>query len=209
MNNKFKTILAVVLSATAFSVFSCTEIEDPTESNVTEFVVANTDIDGTISVITNDRGNSYIVLNDTSKLVPDTIYRIVCNYTLSETNTAKINAAYYVYSDPAKDMSKMGPDEFGNDPVTIKSIYVGGGYLNIYFGLKMDGKTQHSISSVRYDSQNSLTLGISHNANGDTGGTTRYGFMSIPLRSYSPQSGDTIYFKYNNGSTNKTLYSIF
>lgn len=209
MNKKIKITMAAVLTATVLSVFSCVGMEEPLESMITEFVLANTDADGSISVITNDRGNRYVVLNDTNKLVPDSVYRIVCNYILSESGTAKINAAYYVYADSAKDMSKCLPGEFCNDPVSIQSLYVGGGYLNIYFGIKMNDKTSHRISSVRYDDKSSLTLGISHDASGDTKGTTKYGFMSIPLKKYNIQKGDTIYFMYNNGSINKRLYSIY
>ncbi len=209
MNKKTRSIMAAILSLTAFSIFSCAEVEEPVESSVTEFVMAHTESDGTISVITNDRGDSYMVLSDTNKLVPDTAYRIVCNYILSENKTARINAAYYVYSQPARKMSAMLPGEFCNDPVGIQSLYVGGGFLNLYFGIKMDGKTSHTIESVHYDSKSSLTLGISHNANGNTTGTTRYGFMSIPLSGYGLQSGDTVFFRYNNGSSDKTLYSIY
>lgn len=209
MNKTIQTIMAAIITAATFSVFSCAEVEEPIDTLVTEFVLANTDSKGTISVITNDRGYRYMVMNDTNKLVPDTVYRIVCNYALSEQQTAKILAAYYVYADTAKDVSTYLPGELVNDPISIQSLYVGGGYLNIYMGLKSDGKTKHAINSIRYDDRGSLTLGVYHNANGDTKGTTRYGFMSIPLKKYNLHKGDTVFFQYNNGSSNKKLYSIY
>jgi hypothetical protein len=192
---KRTTALLLTLTAViALSVISCDNDKEKIETMYSGFVTGYTDSEGYVTVIKDDFGTEYMVSEKADKLKPDTMYRVVASVALDEKKTARIlqmvpTISYYAPED------SIVPDSLHvTDPVEINSLYIGGGYLNIHLGIKVQAEgTQHRLFYTHLDSSDKLKFTIYHNAYGDKPVYTKYAYMSIPLNGYGLAKNDTVF----------------
>lgn len=161
--------------------------------------VLNPDSSALFSIVQDD--SSVIKIDETNltDYYPTTGKRILADVELlSEVDnmdyqyTVKLYNAYDVLTKGIFQISEATEDSIGNDPVTIRSIWVGGGYLNVEFvypGLN----TMHYINLIS-DTSNVFTDGkvhleFRHNANDDYPEYTKWGLVSFDL---SELKSDTV-----------------
>lgn len=202
-----KTRLALTLAAAALvtSVLSCEKGKE-IDSFTYDFVTVYTDANGYGSVLKNDRGGTYVIADTSIHMKPDTLFRMICSYTVNaDSTTAHVfSAAQTIAIEP------VNPEEFHNTvvdhPVKIQSAWLGGGYLNIIFDILALDKV-HRLFPLEYSDSTytNVRIGLYHDENGDERGFTRHAYMSIPLSKYGLQSGDTVTFFYKgyNGPEEK------
>lgn len=100
---------------------------------------------------------------------------------------------------PAEDLGDEENDEkYGNDPVKIYDIWIGDGYLNVWFGFNYGGKTKHFINLVqREDSIMPYNFEFRHNAYDDTGNIGQKGIAAFNLSALNPEEEVTLTIKVN------------
>ena len=83
------------------------------------------------------------------------------------------------------------------DPVELISYYIGGGFLNIKVGIKVqDADSRHSVSYARqYSNSGKLRFTIFHNAYNEAEMITKYLYMSIPLSQYGLHENDKVFLR--------------
>ena len=184
----FLTIL-LVLSFTA-----CKNEKEPVETMYSGFMTGYTDSEGYISVLNDDFGRQYMVSEKADKMIPDTLYRLVATIALDENLSARIlqtapTMSYRAIND------KLLPDSLrGRDPVEIQGIYIGGGYLNINVGVKVQKEgTMHSLIYSYKNMPGKLKFKLYHNAYGDGQVYTKRVYISIPLMGYGLAKNDTVF----------------
>ena len=184
----FLTIL-LVLPFTA-----CKNEKEPVETMYSGFMTGYTDSEGYISVLNDDFGRQYMVSEKADKMIPDTLYRLVATIALDENLSARIlqtapTMSYRAIND------KLLPDSLrGRDPVEIQGIYIGGGYLNINAGVKVQKEgTMHSLIYSYKNMPGKLKFKLYHNAYGDGQVYTKRVYISIPLMGYGLSKNDTVF----------------
>jgi len=139
--------------------------------------------------------------------------RAIINYTiLGDIEHNKDTTDYYiklnrVYDVLTKDPIYINPDDehkqdsIGNDPVKIHSIWIGGGYLNIYYGANVGGEISHLInlvSSTPIDEVNQadvIKLEFRHNKNNDPERYAAKSYVSFDLEPFKKGANETIQFE--------------
>ena len=158
------------------------------------FVTGYTDGQGYVTVIKNDFGDEYMVSEKTQQLKPDTLYRMVASLELDEKKTAKVLQMVPTISRRAPVDSLVHDSLRVTDPVEIQSVYLGGGYLNIYLGVKVEKESSnHKLLYSRLATPDKLTFTIYHNARGDRPVYTKHAYISIPLYGYGLAQNDTVF----------------
>ncbi|WP_165020399.1 NigD-like protein [Dysgonomonas sp. ZJ279] len=102
-----------------------------------------------------------------------------------------------IYLDP-NDQAQQ--DSIGNDPIEIKGIWEGGGYLNIKFAYLTANQNPHLINLISTKPDKSVTddvveLEFRHNREGDPQNYMTEGLVSFDLAPYSKEGRDTVAFK--------------
>ena len=175
--------------------------EEEVEPKTVGFVTCYTDTAGHVEVIQDDMGNRYLVEENDQKLFPDTSYRMICSYTISEKKTVKILQMMQVGSGivsgkmifNAAEEREFGQSGIKDDPVFVTMAYPGSGYLNITLGIKVaTSKSVHDVQVVRLNDPQKLTFTVYHDAAGELEGYTKTLYLSVPLTGYNPNKGDTI-----------------
>lgn len=194
---KRTTALLLTLTAVlALSFTACVEDREKVATMFSGFVTGYTDGQGYVTVIKNDFGDEYMVSEKTQQLKPDTLYRMVASVELDGNKTAKVLQMVPTrsYIAPA---DSFVPDSLRvTDPVEIQSIYLGGGYMNIYLGVKVEKEsTNHRVLYSRLLTPGELTFTIYHNARGDRPVYTQYDYISIPIYGYGLAKNDTVFLK--------------
>lgn len=192
----------VLLSLCALAVFalvSCRSEEgDYIETLYSGFLTGRTNSKGQLTTLKDDFGQTYTVTDTEvkSQLRPDTTYRLVCSIALDGNNARIIQLVKPIsYIAPP---DSVIPDSLRiTDPVQIESRYVGGGYLNILLGVKVQSeKTLHDLNYSMLDTPGKFTFAIYHNAHGDGQMYTKHAYLSIPLYGYAGLAkNDTVFLK--------------
>ena len=192
---KRTTALLLTLTAVlALSFTACVEDRDKVATMFSGFVTGYTDGQGYVTVIKNDFGDEYMVSEKTQQLKPDTLYRMVASLELDENKTAKVLQMVPTISRRAPVDSLVHDSLRVTDPVEIQSVYLGGGYLNIYLGVKVEKESSnHKLLYSRLTTPGKLTFTIYHNARGDRPVYTKHAYISIPLYGYGLAQNDTVF----------------
>lgn len=187
-----RTTLLLALTAILMTSFiSCIEQQEKIETMVSGFMTGQTDSEGYIKTLKDDFGKKYTVSEKSEKLEPDSRYRLVASVALDEDLNARIlqmapAISYRAYEDSVN-------ADF-NDPVEIFSRYIGGGYLNIYLGVKVSKEdAAHDVFYSHINTPGKLKFTLSHNAYGDKPVYTKYAYISIPLYGYGLAKNDTVF----------------
>lgn len=190
-----RTALLLALTAILLpAVISCDEEENTIETMFSGFMSGYTDSEGYVTVLKDDYGVQYMVNEKSEQLRPDTLYRMVATVALDENKTARIlqmepTKSFYAPAD------SLVPDSVKvTDPVEIISMYLGGGYINIYLGVRVSKeKTVHRLLYTHKDSIGRKKFTIYHNAYGDEPVYTKHAYLSIPLYGYGLAKNDTVF----------------
>ena len=187
-----RTTLLLALSVILTPLFiSCIEKQEKIETMVSGFMTGQTDSEGYVKTLKDDYGKKYTISEKSEKLEPDSRYRLVASLALDEDLNARIlqmapAISYRAYED------SINPDF--NDPVEIHSRYIGGGYLNIYLGVKVSKEdAAHDVFYSRVSTPGKLEFTIYHNAYGDEPVYTKHAYISIPLYGYGLSKNDTVF----------------
>ena len=194
-----RTALLLALTAILLpAVISCDEEENKIETMFSGFMSGYTDSEGYVTVLKDDYGVQYMVNEKSEQLRPDTLYRMVATVALDENKTARIlqmepTKSFYAPAD------SLVPDSVKvTDPVEIISMYLGGGYINIYLGVRVSKeKTVHRLLYTHKDSIGRKKFTIYHNAYGDEPVYTKHAYLSIPLYGYGLAKNDTVFLSCN------------
>jgi len=123
---------------------------------------------------------------------PATGQRILADYTLlSDTpegsnydHDAKLNDAYNILTKDIIDITPEMQDSIGNDPITVREMWIGSDYLNIRFAYKGFNK-RHMLNlvsdSTKTYNDGKTHLEFRHNAFDDASTYTLTGWVSFDL----------------------------
>jgi len=204
---KSRYTLPVLLGLLLFTLF-CISCDDDSDyvypPIVTEFVDAHVSSANLIDKIMTDQGKSLSLENSVSakELQADTYYRSLCMY---ETNDAQPGQVKVYSLKPVFASAPISSEKFihgvKTDPLSIQSIWRGGNYINIIALPKAQNITHgfHFIqdSLVNHEGITKLYLKLYHDQNNDLEAYEQKTYLSVPLKSYSMQKGDSIYFRVN------------
>ena len=108
----------------------------------------------------------------------------------------KVNAIHNILTKSiAKNEGVANDSIYGTDPVSIyeNNMWIGDGYLNIYFETLWGGKTAHFINLIQPDAENEpYTLEFRHNAYDDPQYTIGAGRVAFNLSSLPDTKGETV-----------------
>lgn len=186
--------LRLLIAAVATSVFAISCSEDEGESVPPlrmDFVVAHTDAAAKVVKITSDEGRSFVVAQNIVAAVADTAYRCVCSYALYESEAcATVYSLQHIYSQlprPKSDFEKLPAD-----PVTVGSVWKGGGYINMILEVLTTGKGTHLFAFcdedavVSSDGKKVISVSVLHERpQGDAESYTQDAYLSIPVSGYA------------------------
>ena len=203
---KFSVQICILLFTVSCLVSSCRKDRNEIPFTTSGFFTANTDSAAHIYRLTDDMGNVYNVKNndyifdyDSGKPAFDTIVRVVA--TVCAGNDGK-----YVITSKALPISSIAPIFLPQsitkvkDPIKLKSIYIGGGHLNVVLGLMTEnGQSGHGLYyMLKEKSSKHIRIKLYHNAHGDNPVYTQNVYLSIPLTVYNIQKNDTVLFSYTS-----------
>lgn len=173
-----------------------------------------------------NRSNFYLNLDNNDKLWiaanaysnyrPATGQRIIADYTILNDkpggsgyqHDVKLNGAYNVLTKNVFNITAATQDSIGNDPIGVRDIWVGGGFLNIRFFFDANNK-QHFLNLVRdtakvYD-DNLIHLEFRHNAYNDAaryrvGGWVSFNLNSLFIQPFSEKANIVVHVKELDGN---------
>lgn len=194
-----------ILLLTVSVLVSCQKDQDEVPSYISGFFTATTDSNAHIYRLTDDMGKDYNVDNNDlifdyyNSGLPacDTTVRVVA--TVCAGNDGK-----YVIISKTLPISSTAleyiPDKMkGRDPIKLKSIYIGGGHLNVLLGMMTEnGQITHEIYYMLKDKSEHIRIKLYHNAHNDNPVYTQNVYLSIPLTEYNLQKNDTVLFSYKS-----------
>lgn len=195
----------------ALGVSSCNDDGYSLDKFIVDIVTVNDEESG-LPDFTLDNGSGLSVAA-TSTNYKAKYKRAIINYTpLGEIDSNKDTLDYYiklnrVYDVLTKDPIYINPedeqkqDSIGHDPVKIHSIWIGGGYMNMYYGVNVGGVATHYINLVSAEpiDPNNLPdvvkLEFRHNKNDDPENYGAKNYVSFDLAPYRKSAGGTIKFE--------------
>ncbi|MBO4730307.1 MAG: hypothetical protein J5593_02420 [Bacteroidaceae bacterium] len=195
---------------------SCSDDESWVPPYLTDFADLATDTDGAIVSMTLDNGTKYdgstfkcSIGNDQS-LSKDSLYRAICVYTVVNA-TATLYSYTMVFAPEPITTEQLADDVMKTDPCTIQGIWRGGDYINAR--MLVQGKDKAHIVAFIDEGivDNTLTLRLYHDQNGDMEAFTRTIYLSCPLRGYAGQlvkGRDSIAFVVNQQDKGLTTYKL-
>ncbi len=204
--SKIKRLLLplLLLSLPVLLCSSCDDDGYVYPSVLTEFVEAHISSSNVVDYIITDEEKRYTLGNTitASSLQADSCYRSLCIYEITdeETSLVKAYSVKQIYASTPITEDQLA-DGVKTDPLSIQSMWRGGSYLNIIALPKAQ-----NISHIYYFIQDSVTvesgstkvyLKLYHDQNGDLEAYSQKTYLSVPLKGYSLQEGDSIYFSVN------------
>lgn len=193
MKAVFSTVFLTIAAICLFTLSACKDEREPVETMFAGFMTGYTDTEGYISVLNDDFGHQYMVSEKSDKLDPDTLYRLVATIALDEKQTARILQTANTMSYSAIKDYQLPDSMRGRDPIEIQGIYIGGGFLNINAGVKVQKEgTIHTLVYTYKNMPGRLKFKLYHNAYGDGEVYTKRAYISIPLQGYGLSRNDTV-----------------
>lgn len=195
--------ICILLLTVLVLIPSCKKDEDDIPLYISGFFTASTDSKAHIYKLTDDMGNVYDVENndliidhDSGKPAYKTNVRIVA--TVYAENDGK-----YVLASKTAPISSTAleyiPDKEVRDPIKLKGIYIGGGYLNVVLGMMTENEENiHELYYMLKNDSKHIRFKLYHNAHNDNPVYTQNVYLSIPLATYNLQKNDTVLFSYKS-----------
>lgn len=179
-----------------------------------DIVTVNDKNEGEVHDFTLDNGSKLSVVATSTNYKPK-YKRAIVNYTIlgDIENSGKDITDYYiklnrVYDVLTKDVIYIAPDDkqkqdsIGYDPVKIYSIWEGGDYLNIYYGVNVGGAATHYINLVsagpigeNNSNSNVVQLEFRHNKNNDPENYGAKNYVSFDLQPFKKADSGTVTFE--------------
>ncbi|MDR1516693.1 MAG: NigD-like protein [Dysgonamonadaceae bacterium] len=163
-----------------------------------------------------DDGMYSLVLDNGEKLFPaatNVFYkpkdgqRVFVNYTLLSDEKdgydhyVKINDLSKILTKEAITLNAANADSIGNDPVIVKDMWEGGGYLNVHFLFNYGvGDKPHAINlvknglSAKPSASEAIELEFRRNAYGSTASWLQEGFACFDLKPFQVSAADSVKF---------------
>lgn len=176
---------------------------------------------GVATVETLDGGNHYFKMDNGTTLWPAAGYylghnlevgqRTWLNFTILSDEKdgfdhyVKVNGVDPILTkEIAEDKGEENDSYYGTDPVTVKDIWVGGGYLNVIFKFNYGGTKKHFINLLPVTgSENAYEVEFRHHAYNDPSEAAVAGIVCFDLSSLPETEGETVklkvHFKTFNG----------
>ena len=190
--------LFIYVLAAAATLASC-DSDDKREIPfaVSGFFTAYTNVNSHIYKVTDDMGRTYNVFEDNTELTPNTSVRIIATIEAQDGDTM-ITSKLFPLSEIATLDSKVQSELKVKDPVVLKSIYLGGGYLNVHLGVKVKNEnSSHNILYTRSNGKKNLIFTLYHNSHNDDPIYTQNAYLSIPVWLHIHKN-DTVTFRYKS-----------
>lgn len=139
--------------------------------------------------------------------------RVIANFTLLYDNfqgydyAVRVNFLRNVLTKKVEDLTEENEEEIGNDPVSLRDIWVGGKYLNIDFNMNLPHTHKHRVSLVRNTlvedpDDGYIHLEYRYNDYDDVTGYLRRGIVSFNMSELLTEEATTTYkgikFKIND-----------
>lgn len=129
--------------------------------------------------------------------------RVFVNYTLlpgekeGYDRLVRINDLSCILTKEVIALNAANADSIGNDPVIVKDMWVGGGYLNVYFLFNYGGVRPHAINLVKNElspeaSSDKVELEFRHNAYGSPHSRLFDGFVCFDLKPFKSDDADSV-----------------
>ncbi len=167
-----------------------------------DFVLLHSDTGGQFAKLTTDSGVTYDINKFSGKtpLTPDSIYRMLCSYSLPESSSTFVGVYDYAFViSPHPQQESYFKNGVKTDPLHIQSVWRSGDYINMILLPMVKDKAHyyHFVDNGIYRTTNgkrNLRLTLYHDRNGDYEAFRRRTYFSIPLSSYADvlRSGDSI-----------------
>ncbi|MCC8199474.1 MAG: NigD-like protein [Tannerellaceae bacterium] len=134
-----------------------------------------------------DRGNTFLPISPVYGYAPAKKQRAFVTYTLGPNESEISDYAMYVHridtilsKDIVENLYDKNENVYGNDPVKIEKIWIGGGFLNIKFGTYWGGKEAHFVNLLQEEEEDAI-LTFRHNAYDDPELRWGYGWVAFDL----------------------------
>lgn len=187
----------VALTACSIVMVGCGSDEESYPPVIDNFADISTDSKGHFVTMTLDDGSSYAIANEPSESTyrPDTTYRAVAGYTLSEGN-----ATLYRLSAVAVLADSTACAKY--DPLNVVSVWRAGNYINLHLVALTHHERPHFVGYALTShtpaggerAHGHLRLGIHHDQNGDPASFSANAYCSIRANDVGPWEhvGDTL-----------------
>lgn len=200
-----RTLIASAAIGLVIAFTSCAR-QEPVAPYISEFVNAYTDSKGYICVIGNDKGKRFVT-SDTARLLPDTVFRRLMVYVV---NADSSSATIFSHSNVIASLpKKQSPTDSDSDPLSVRSVWISGGWMNLILEIKALDK-KHQIYAIDQSDSKKVSFLIYHDENGDIRSHTKKAYMSIPLDYYyeTLSVNDTVSLSYINYENDTVKYQI-
>jgi hypothetical protein len=153
------------------------------------------------TVAAEENSDCRFVLDNGRVLIPEAVknydgeqgQRVILNYTPLEGNVIKINFVSGIFTGV---ISTEGfPEECSYDPVTLRSAWVGGNYLNLIIETEYHSES-HGIALFRNRASASVDLYFSHSSGDDPPGYPRVMYASFLLSDLRQPDGTPVPFRF-------------
>lgn len=119
--------------------------------------------------------------------------RVILNYTPLREDTVKVNHVSDIFTGDIQPLAFS--QQLSTDPVKIRSVWVGGGYLNMIFETEYYSQL-HRIGLFRDMTSSTINLYFSHSRNNDPPGYPQTFYASFLITSLrSPGNPDPVSFR--------------
>lgn len=190
-------IVAIVIS---FTTFSC----DDSNSGDYLFDIATVEIqdDGTFALVLDNGVRLWPEASDV-RYIGKNRQRVFVNYTVlsekynGENYSIKINDIWDILTKTLINLTTQNADSIGNDPVKVRSMWIGNDFLNVDFFFNYGGIRPHAINLVK----NTLTpppddekihLEFRHNSYQSPSTRLYEGFVCFDLKSLRVNTADSV-----------------
>ena len=206
-----KRTLLFLLAAAMLSLTSCKDDRDPIETMYSGFMTGYTNSKGYLYKLKDDYGRQFTVKSgDEGNHRPDTLYRLVTSLAVDDNDNADLLQAVHALSYVAPHDSTIHDSLKVRDTLSLNTYYIGGGYLNLTLGVKVQTEgTKHALRYTCSYQAGKPLFHIYHNAYGDGQVYTKNAFVSIPLKKYGLNKNDTVlisYMSYDQDCLIKAVY---
>ncbi|MEG2573341.1 MAG: NigD-like C-terminal domain-containing protein [Bacteroides sp.] len=187
---------------------------------ITELLTVQSSSEGTLLNLITDKGENFRVQNgDKVKgMVPDSLYRMLCIYeplevTAPKEKEASLYSIQQVFSPDPVESFHFNP--MITDPITRQSVWMSGGYLNLFLFIKAKDTHIHRFhfaetydGVIEENGKRKLYLTLYHDKGTDIEAYSQRTCFSIPLRKYNNilHTGDSVLLTLNEYKKGMVTY---
>ncbi|MDH6356209.1 NigD-like protein [Parabacteroides sp. PF5-9] len=154
-------------------------------------------------------GSHYFRLDNGETLWPSAGYylghnfddgqRTLLNYTLLSdsikgfSHYIKVNRVDAILTKSLAENKGLQNDSiYGTDPIKVKDLWIGNGYLNLVFGYNYGGQATHFVNLLQAEEEDPYTVEFRHNAYNDSPQIGMDGIVCFDLSTLPDTKGETV-----------------